>query len=674
MPIKFATRLLVSVLLISMFSASFVQARELEQQVSFAIPTVVVNTSFLNVRTGPGAEFTVLVTVVGGTELPVLGVAPDGVWYQVATDSGPGWLNVSFTLPRGNFTNLPTVQVGQVGIANLGQGTGVVAAEAATGSTSAVVTTGPGSTGLVSGVSLIGRDLRQQPSFDSLILSRAVPNDPNTIRPLLNAVTVSGTTWYLVNVPGVGVGWTEGAILRVLECGNDQALILTAEAPISFDGISTQDSYLLPLDTEMFFLNFVGLGNERSRVRLADGTIGLVPTSVTAPRSDSVVSVCENLPVVSAPGVNPGETPVVVPQLAGSVAIVNTPFLNVRSGPSAGFSVVAQVSGGTEFAVLGRATDDVWLLVEFGNVRGWVNNEFTIFRGNYAAVPIIRDEVIVPLQQQVVASASGVGVASTINTTVASGQQVTGVSLIGRDLRAAPGFNSLITSRAVPNDPNVIYPLLNAQEVAGTTWYLVNIPGIGTGWTEGVELRALECGNDSVAVTRSPIPINFDGLSTQNPYLLPIGTEGYLVGQRGNFWLFQLIDGTLGLVNINDVFNRSEEVVSLCSGVPALTTAGSAVTTTATGTTAQNVVVPALIVGNRVIVNTGNLNIRSGPSAAFSVAATVAGGTELAVIGRASDDVWLYVEGSFGRGWVNSQFTLFRGNYATVPVIDVLGT
>ena len=65
--------------------------------------------------------------------------------------------------------------------------------------------------------------------------------------------------------------------------------------------------------------------------------------------------------------------------------------------------------------------------------------------------------------------------------------------------------------------------------------------------------------------------------------------------------------------------------------------------------------------------------MRSGPAAGFSVVATVPGGTELAVVGRASDGVWYYVEGTFGRGWLNSEFVLFRGDYGSVPVVDLSG-
>jgi len=73
----------------------------------------------------------------------------------------------------------------------------------------------------------------------------------------------------------------------------------------------------------------------------------------------------------------------------------------------------------------------------------------------------------------------------------------------------------------------------------------------------------------------------------------------------------------------------------------------------------------------RVVVNTPNLNVRSGPSAQFSVVATVSGGTELAVLGVADDGVWYLVDGTFGRGWLNNEFVLFRGDYNAVPVLNI---
>ena len=64
-------------------------------------PYLVVNTAYLNVRTGPGVGHNVLTTVPGGTELQVTAIDSGGVWYQVETSAGTGWVNSNYTVgPR----------------------------------------------------------------------------------------------------------------------------------------------------------------------------------------------------------------------------------------------------------------------------------------------------------------------------------------------------------------------------------------------------------------------------------------------------------------------------------------------------------------------------------------------------------------------------------------------
>jgi uncharacterized protein YraI len=67
------------------------------------------------------------------------------------------------------------------------------------------------------------------------------------------------------------------------------------------------------------------------------------------------------------------------------------------------------------------------------------------------------------------------------------------------------------------------------------------------------------------------------------------------------------------------------------------------------------------------------LNVRSGPSSQFGILATYPGGSELPVIGIAKDGVWYLVEGTFGQGWINSEFTIFRGSIKSVPIINTSG-
>lgn len=88
-----------------------VAASGAEQTRQLALPILVVNTGALNVRSGPGPQYTVVTSVPGGVELPVLGTNADNTWYLVATVAGTGWVDVSFTLPRGDFTFVPLVRL-----------------------------------------------------------------------------------------------------------------------------------------------------------------------------------------------------------------------------------------------------------------------------------------------------------------------------------------------------------------------------------------------------------------------------------------------------------------------------------------------------------------------------------------------------------------------------------
>lgn len=661
---KFFALIVVS-LLTSVLVSPLTMARDLEQQAQFATPILVANTSFLNVRTGPGVQYSVLVTVVGGTELSVLGRARDNVWFQVATNSGAGWVNVEFTLPRGDFARVPVVSV-DAPAQNLGQGGGG-------GAPTGFITPTTQQARLI-GLQFFGGDLWSEPRYDSLVIRRGLAGSENIIYPLQNLVKdAEGGTWYLINYPNIGLGWVNQGIFRLLSCGVNEVFVPIGTPLIRFDGISNQSGYPLPQDAEFYVR---GRQNEFAVIELADSTIGLVNAEEITPRSKDIVSVCADLPSTIATsgqggGGGAGSTASTVPvQPIASlpVAVVNTGNLNVRSGPSAGFSVVATVPGGASLNVIGRAKDNVWLLVEGNFGRGWVNSEFVLFRGVYANVPLVTTEQAAGLITAPNLGQGGGGGATGVSTTTQS--RLIGLQFFGGDLWSEPRYDSLIIRRGLAGSENIIYPLQNlVRDADGGVWYQINYPNIGTGWVNQGLLRLLSCGVNEVFVPIGTPLIRFDGISNQSGYPLPQDAEFYVRGRQNEFAVIELTDGTRGLVNAEEITPRSKDVVSVCADLP------SSIATSGQGggggaPTVSGGAIGAAVTGNRVVVNTGNLNVRSGPSAGFSVVATVPGGTTLAVVGRARDNVWLLVEGDFGRGWLNIEFVLFRGVYDTVPVVD----
>ncbi len=315
-------------------------AREAEQQL--AVPILVVNTSFLNVRTGPSAQFAVLTTVVGGTELPVLGLAGDDVWYQVSTAQGIGWVNIEFTLPRGDFTNVPLVQV----------------------------------------------DVQAQPITPVLPPVNTVPTtstSPSTVvfpdaQPVTSGTEfVQGTRAFVTTTTDVRSAPSEsGIILTTLYANNEDA-----DYPVIGDTFAEGIAWVQVVldDGRIGWMDFNKLG-------FRPGLVPVMTTPMVGAGAPGVV--VDNSLGAGGGGTLPFVTP---PQIEIPRAIVNTSFLNVRSGPGAQFTIVTTLRGGTELPVAGQTNDGAWLLVNGPFGQGWVNVEFILFRGTYDNVPIIQNPV-----------------------------------------------------------------------------------------------------------------------------------------------------------------------------------------------------------------------------------------------------------------------------------------
>lgn len=70
----------------------------------------IVNTSFANLRTGPGTQYTQVAVVRGATELIVLGHNPLQTWWYVQVGDIRGWIANSIVVVRGDLTDVPIVQ------------------------------------------------------------------------------------------------------------------------------------------------------------------------------------------------------------------------------------------------------------------------------------------------------------------------------------------------------------------------------------------------------------------------------------------------------------------------------------------------------------------------------------------------------------------------------------
>jgi len=105
-------------------------------------------------------------------------------------------------------------------------------------------------------------------------------------------------------------------------------------------------------------------------------------------RTDAAISAASGARIDdAASGANEARRQARIEQLPGYV-IVDTFALNVRSGDGPEFTRRGQVAGGTYGEVVARNTASTWWLVDFGGLRGWVNADFLIFRGDLTDIPV----------------------------------------------------------------------------------------------------------------------------------------------------------------------------------------------------------------------------------------------------------------------------------------------
>ncbi len=387
-----------------------------QQQAQFVSPKLIVNTSFLNVRTGPGVQYSVLLTVVGGTELPVVGRAKDNVWFQVSTVIGVGWVNIQFAAPRGSFDNVPVVTLEQViaaaaqatpttlGLADLGQGGGGGAPTTSeapivgspmrfTLASGRVTTVSPGER-FRAMVNVEAVNARTQPMDGAPALTTLFRDDTFDYTIVGSSNDKNGVNWVALDIPDIGIGWVEGPKLFIrLSRVSGQVVSIKGNA-IAMRNLPGGGDAQLPVLNEgrEGFIRDISKDSQFVKIELGDGTMGWVPFDAVVGRTGTPTDEIDLTALQNAPsdlGQGGGGGAPVSFGLAVPHIVINTGFLNVRSGPGSQFGILATYPGGSELPVIGIAKDGIWYLVEGTFGQGWVNSEFTVFRGSIKSVPII---------------------------------------------------------------------------------------------------------------------------------------------------------------------------------------------------------------------------------------------------------------------------------------------
>jgi uncharacterized protein YgiM (DUF1202 family) len=560
----------------------------LQQNVDVS-PILYANTSFLNIRTGPNAGYGLLTTVSGGTVLPVLAMYENGVWYQVSTDAGVGWVNSEYTLAGGDFSNVPLVEFGE--LTTVGSNFVASSASAATATepiiaissnsvVSSVFASAVASGTPMVGLSIMGGDLYAQPNDKSTVVYPVVPADDNVVYPVFGTGYYDGRVFYQLYYPNYGIVWADQARLRPLNCAGQTVLRVTQD--IGTMPIGNSPSLAFKTGDEMFF---AGPGRDGYiEIATIDGVRGLLSVVATQPTASDTAYVCEGVEdtidnsspdetIAPAPIVNPGDEGVIIP-------------VNLESG--------------------------------------------------------------------------------TIQI---------GASLTGSDLYAEPSPHGQVLHTLVPRDDNTVYPVRGVAYEFGIPFYQISHPTYGLVWTDKVRVRPLNCYGQTVI--RATSTVGTMPIGNSLPIEFKPGDEMFIAGPTHDGYVdIVTVDGVEGYVPADKTEPTVNSVRYYCDPRPVATTDTSAQPTTTTDSAAttdaeqQDDILVTLPTSDAImIVNTSYLNLRTGPSARFDILSTVSGGTVLPVTAVYEDFVWYQVATDDGFGWLNSEFTIARGDFAGVPLV-----
>jgi uncharacterized protein YgiM (DUF1202 family) len=309
---------------------------------AYTSATAVVATGALNVRSGPGINFSRVAVIYQGHVVTLLGRNSGASWAQIRTGAGQtGWVNVSFIQAGVAISTLPVTDT---------QTPAPAAAATAIVATGALnVRSGPGI-----GYSIV-TVVRQGESVG--LLGRNAPASWAQVRP------ASGHTgWVNVSLiqPTVAIGTlplveAPAATAAPLATVATGALNVRTGPGAGYSVITTlQNGRQAPL---------LGRNTDNTwvQIRLATGQVGWVHTAfIQTP-----------VPISSLPL---GSTTATAPAATATIA---TWALNVRTGPGVSYGILTAVQQGQQVTLLGRNAAATWVQVRLASGHtGWLNAFF----------------------------------------------------------------------------------------------------------------------------------------------------------------------------------------------------------------------------------------------------------------------------------------------------------
>ncbi len=330
---------------------------------------------------------------------------------------------------------------------------------------------------------------------------------------------------------------------------------------------------------------------------------------------------------------------------------VNTGQLNVRSGPSPSYSILASVFQGETVALLGRNADSSWLYLQTNQgVVGWSNSKYIT-----SSTPITNLPVVDGSSSATATSGAPVATAPPAGPTAVPGTASVSASTL--NVRAAAGLSYARVDQIYYG--NTVW--VNGRNL-DTTWISIITPNGATGWVNGKYIASninystlpiISQTGTGIVLTgrlnvRSGAGPTFSVLTSA-----PQGANLTLLGRSSdNSWLY------LRAPDAQEGWSRADYLGTTTdlNALPIL--AGPVPTSPASS------VPPVTDPGNTAV-------LRSCPNLGCAVTGSVFSGLTITATGRNADSTWVYLTTSNNQqGWIPAQFVQLTIPVNSLPVIN----
>jgi N-acetylmuramoyl-L-alanine amidase len=332
---------------------------------------------------------------------------------------------------------------------------------------------------------------------------------------------------------------------------------------------------------------------------------------------------------------------------ANATATVNSPKLNVRSGPGPGYGVVEVVSQGNIVTLLGRNADSSWAKVRLASTKeGWASTFYLVTDVSWSSLPVITEDKAPTLPTGYVNTPSvnmrkGPSPQYDVIMTLGYGHLL---NLVGRD---TTGSWVEVTTNGVKGWVDVTYVTTSASIMALPDTS-ASVPPPGTSPTPGPgggtpippnQSRGMVI-SQRLNVRTGPGAGNTVITTVEYGDILPL-----LARNTDGSWVRVQVDAeTRGWVSslyilISEPFKLSDLPI-----------------------TAE--------VEPSATVITGSLHVRSGPGPQYASVGTLNYGTVIGVVGRNADGSWVKISVFGMKGWVDPSYLAIDFQIASLPVVN----